>query len=179
VKGRVSIVAACALCAWALPCITAPVGHPPALHADQILWVPDRALIEPERFFRPIATRNGRSVFVDGSASVSFALTGDREALTTELVEQFLGTLWRERDWEYLNPQTPTSFKSGWRHVCGCILLTDANGKPLPREPHYEWYGEWEDSRGNVVQYRLSADGPQIRGYASLIPRHIVDAGPR
>jgi hypothetical protein len=181
VKHRVSIVTACAVSAWALPCITASVSlrDTPALHADLILWVPDRAAIEPETIFRPIATGNGRSVFVDGSASVSFALTGDREALTTELVGHFVGTPWRERDRDYLNSQDPTSFKSGWHHVCGCIVLTDANGKPIRREPHYEWYGEWEDACGNVVQYRLSADGPQVRGYASLIPRHIVDAMPR
>jgi hypothetical protein len=150
-----------------------------ALRADETLWVPDGAAIEPDNHFHPVATVYGRSVFIDGSAHVTFTRRGEREVLTTEVVNHFAGSEWRERERQYLNPQTPTSFKSGWRHVCGCIVMVDVNGKPIPRDPYYDWVGEWENPRGDVVRYMMSAEGPQLRAYASFIPKRIVQSAPR
>jgi hypothetical protein len=150
-----------------------------ALRAGGLLWVPDGATIEPDNIFHPVAIVDGRSVFIDGSAHVAFTRRGEREALTTLVVNHFAGSGWRERDREYLNPQTPTSFKNGWRHVCGCIVMVDGNGKPIPRDPYYDWVGEWENPRGDVVRYMMSAEGPQLRAYASFIPKGIVRSARR
>jgi hypothetical protein len=146
-----------------------------ALRADEILWVPDNAAIEADKIFRPVAVVYGRSVFIDGSAHVAFTMRGEREALTTQIVNHFALTEWRARDREYLNPQIFTSFNTGWRHVCGCIMITDADGRPVSREPYYDWHGEWDNQQGDVVQYALSADGPRLRGYASFIPKRLVE----
>lgn len=150
-----------------------------ALRADEILWVPEDAAIEADHGSRPVRVVYGRSVFIDGSAHVAFSMRGERYALTSQIVNHFAPTEWRERGREYLNPQILTSFKTGWRDVCGCVIVTDADGRPLPGEPHHDWHGEWENRRGDVVRYVLSADGPQLRGYASFIPKRIVQSRPR
>jgi hypothetical protein len=108
-----------------------------------------------------------------------FTIKIDREALSRALVDHFAATAWRERDRDYLNQGIATSFKSGWREVCSCVLMPDKNGTFAAPDPYYDWHGEWENRRGDIVRYNLSTWGPELRGYVSLIPRHLVDAAPR
>lgn len=122
----------------------------------------------------------GRSVYSDGSAAVTFTLTtAERDALSTAVVQHFVNTGWRQRETEYLNPGMPTSFKAGWRHECACVVQIDPQGRPLPAEPYYEWQGEWENRQGDVVRYSLSVVGMHLTGYAACIPKRMVDEATR
>jgi hypothetical protein len=134
-----------------LPSRTGATAQQLATRAARILWVPKHAAIESHSLLYSLAAENGRGVFADGSASVSFRMTGEREPLTSALVEHFAGTEWRPRGWEYLNPPIATSFKTGWRHLCACVWMTDSSGKPVPREPLYDWHGQWQNSHGDIV----------------------------
>lgn len=146
----------------------------PAIGAGNILWLPASAEIRPDSL--SVAVENGRNLYADGGAAVSFTLLGERHELSNGLVSHFCDEGWRQRSTQYLNPQLATSFDEGWRTQCQCVLMTDAHGRPIRREPYYQWRGEWEDRRGNVVTYSLSAEGRQLRGYASYIPKAVVDA---
>ena len=148
------------------------------LSTTDVLFVPPTADILPDAA-TPVATENGRSVFVDGSASVLFELRGERESLSSRIVDHFAVLGWRERPVQYLNPTIPTSFAEGWNRRESGILHFDAQGRVVIPDPLYLWHGEWEDSVGNVVVYNLSAHGEQLRGYASLVPRTLVQASRR
>jgi len=163
----------------ATSCSTSPVDVAAlARGAGTIRWLPAGAEILPDALM-PISAESGRSLFVDGSASVAFTLTGDREELSTGIVRHFTTRGWCQRSTQYLNPQLATSFSEGWAHRCACLIMTDLRGKPVAREPLYQWRGEWNDSRGDVVTYSLSAEGRQLRGYAAYIPKRSVDAAER
>ena len=127
----------------------------------------------------PVATENGRSVFADGSASVRFEVSAEREALSASIISHFATLGWRQRRVEYLNPQVPTSFAEGWKRLESGVLHLDAQGKLIRPETAYQWRGEWEDSLGNVVVYSLFAQAQQVRGYAAHVPKALVDSSPR
>jgi hypothetical protein len=79
----------------------APVSlpqHPDTAGAD-FLWVPTQATVSDDGA-RPVAVKNGRSVYVDGSSAVGFTLIGEREALSSEIVRHYTLTEWRRRDRE-------------------------------------------------------------------------------
>jgi hypothetical protein len=148
------------------------------VHADQILWLPENASMEPA-VFHQISINNGRNVYADGSASVAFVLTDERDELSRSIIQHYANTPWRQRPIQYLNPGLVTSFNDGWRHRCGCVVQSDEAGNPIPREPYYEWHGEWQDAHGNIITYDLSAEGQQLRGYAAFVPKRIVDVTQR
>ena len=120
--------------------------------------------------FRSVAVENGRRRYVDGSASLGFTFTGDREELSDALVWHFAAAGWRQRATQHRNPHIATSFTDGWRHQCACILWRGSDGKLIEREPYFTWHGEWEDLRGNVVTYRLSGEGRMLHGDAAYSP---------
>jgi hypothetical protein len=145
-----------------------------AIAAVDNLWVPANAFIQSIAS-RPVMVENGRSIWADGSSALGFAPDTDREEFVRQLVRHFEEAGWRQRNTHYLNPGLATSFESGWQSRCACAILTDPLGKPIPREPFHEWHGEWESIRGDVLTYDLSAEGPELRGYASFVPRRLVN----
>ena len=79
-----------------------------------VLWIPADASVTPQGT-EPVAIRDDRYLYVDGSASVSFTLTSDRQRALTHVVDHFERLGWRPRATQYMNPHLPTSFGSGWR----------------------------------------------------------------
>jgi hypothetical protein len=136
--------------------------------AANTLWLPAGAEItlDPRG---AVSIQRGRSLYVDGTAHVSFSVTGERHKLAAALICHFTTSGWRQRTTQYMNPRFATSFKDGWH----------PEGKPILREPQYEWRGEWEDPLGNIVAYSLAAEGRLVRGYAVYIPQPLADAARR
>jgi hypothetical protein len=144
-----------------------------------VLWLPEEAVVEPHSQ-GSVASRNGRSVYVDRTAAVAFTITIDRERLSGALVEHFAQLGWRQRQMQHVNPQRPTSFASGWRIVGNGLLISMPGGRPLPaREPYYQWRGEWEEAEGNLLEYAVGGEGREIRGRASYAPRIVAAAAMR
>jgi hypothetical protein len=168
---RVVVVAVAALCACA--CAGAvDSGHRSAAIAD-LLWLPPDATIRDD-VARPVRVENGRSVYIDGSASVAFDVEAEPDELTTRIVERVSSPGWRPRSTQYLNPQLPTSFRGGWTVHGGGVMSDDlATGRQF--EPYRRWHGEWEDRSGNIIVYVLGGQGTHIRGAASYVPRALVD----
>jgi hypothetical protein len=139
-----------------------------------ILWVPANAMLERD-LLRPVAVRHRRSVYRDGSAAVGFTVTADRDELSDQATAYFKERGWRQRRTQYLNPQVPTSFHSGWRLQCSCTFMTDVKDNRVTPESLHLWEGEWENDRGDVVTYLFVAEGRRMRGYASCDPSRIVE----
>ena len=108
-----------------------------------------------------MALRNGRSVYVDGSAAVIFTVQRGPTSLSDLLGRHFADNGWLPRATQYMNPHLPTSFALGWRTLPVGVLTLDRGGAPVTREP-YGWTGEWENDRGAVV-YSLHSEGCEIR----------------
>jgi hypothetical protein len=168
----------CTLPALAACSVPAHSLWEPVVRLDDVLWLPPGAAVLQDAF-TPVRIANGRSLHVDGSASVVFTVAADREALSYTLRRHFAALEWNERTTEYLNPRIPTSFGEGWIHECGCVIPTDARGNRVSVDPYYKWRGEWQNAAGNVVTYSLSALGRQLRGYAAYVPRRIVSRSQR
>jgi hypothetical protein len=64
--------------------------------AAALLWLPADARLGGDAA-RPIAVRNGRSTYVDGSAAIAFSIGCDQEELSHLIVEHFAATNWRQR----------------------------------------------------------------------------------
>ena len=151
-----------------LALIVLPIQNHSAIAAD-ILWVPVSATLQPDAA-APVLVKNGRSIYVDGSGSVGFIIEGDREAVARQIVRHFAHEGWSQRALQHLNPRLATSFESGWERRCICLTQADAHGNAIPREPLYQWRGEWENGRGDLLTYALSAEGQHVRGYAEFLP---------
>jgi hypothetical protein len=145
----------------------------PDTTAAEVLWLPIDAVIESDAA-RPVMFKDGRSIYIDDTGAVVFSLNADREELTRQVVQHFATTEWQQRERQFLNPDTATSFAGGWERRCSCVMLTDWQGNPVAREPFYQWHGEWEDLTGNLVTYTLSGEGRQLRGHASYRPLKVV-----
>lgn len=73
----------------------------------------------------------------------------------------------RQRESQWLNLRSPTSFHSGWQSGgCGCVLPDDPDERAeMLAHPTRSsgWTGEWEDRFGNIVRYSptmaINADG--------------------
>ena len=148
------------------------VAIPDRSGAD-ILWLPAEAVIRPDAA-RPVAVKNGRSVYVDGSSGVAFAIDGERQQISDRLVQHFAREGWRQRDTQLMNPQIATSFAAGWESDGGGLIQMDPAGRAAPQEPYLKWQGEWEDARGDMVSYGLGGQGRQLYGYASSLPHDVV-----
>jgi hypothetical protein len=135
---------------------------------SEVLWLPEGAVVDRHRS-RSGAVENGRRRYADGSASLGFTFTGDREELSAALVRHFAAAGWRQRATQHRNPDVATSFADGWRHHCACILSRGPDGKLIQREPYFTWHGEWEDLPGNVVTYSLSGEGRMLHGDAAYV----------
>jgi hypothetical protein len=168
---RILLTASLAVTSWGASAVR--VSEP-----TNILWLPAGAEIRLDRV-GAISIQRGRSLYVDGTAHVAFNVTGERHALSDSLIRHFTTSGWRQRTTQYLNPRFATSFNDGWQHQCACIVETDPEGKPIRREPQYEWRGEWEDPLGNIVTCSLGAEGRRVRGYAAYIPQPLADAARR
>jgi hypothetical protein len=138
----------------------------------ELLWLPPEAKLLDDVFFKPVVIKNGRSIYMGGSAWVRFTIDTDREELSSRIVEHFAATAWRQRRTEYMNPQIATSFERGWEVHGGGVIGDHASS----REPFRQWHGEWEDARGNVLTYDLGGSGRQLTGVASYVPRSVVEA---
>jgi hypothetical protein len=136
-----------------------------------VLWLPSEATLVDD-MCKPVEIKNGRSIYVDGTAGVTFRIAADPEELSRGIVQHFAATTWRPRGTEYLNPQDATSFERGWDVRYGGAIA----GRTTPHEPYRQWHGEWEDERGNIVTYHLGGIGHQLRGIASYLPRSVVEA---
>jgi hypothetical protein len=140
----------------------------------EVLWLPASAVPE-EDAARPVLIRNGRSIYVDGSGAVVFSVAGDCDAVARDIRTHFEHSAWRPRSTQDLNPHIAISISSGCHPHGGGVIPMDANGRPVSHGPFNEWYGEWENERGDIVSYVVGGTGQQLRGYASYVPRHVVD----
>jgi hypothetical protein len=143
--------------------------------AADVLWLPAEAVSEKDRF-RPVLTKNGRSIYSDGSAGVFFSIAIPCDDVARGVTEHFAQTNWRPRSTEWLNPGTVTSFGSGCQRVGGGVIQKDSTGRPIQTGPYLQWRGEWEDGRGDILTYMFGGTGPVMRGVASYVPRQVVEA---
>jgi hypothetical protein len=125
---------------------------------------------------RPVAVKNGRNIYQDGSADVTFTISGDREQVTQSLIRHFADAGWHERSTQILNPQVATSFARGWQHRGGGVLPQVREDQATPQEPYVAWQGEWENGRGDLVTYDLGGQGRVFRGYAGYLPHSVAEA---
>jgi hypothetical protein len=142
--------------------------------ASEVLWLPANATIELD----PITGKASRTVYADGSGGVGFtAANADRDELTRQLAQHFEQHGWHARPTTSIDfPGRVTSFIAGWtKQACGCLVLTDREGKPIPAVKTSEWIGEWEDTRGDVITYSLRAIDDLVYGYAGYVPAWIVE----
>jgi hypothetical protein len=140
-----------------------------------ILWLPEYAVLERDAA-SPVAIKNGRSIYVDGTGSVVFSMVLSCDNVAKDLRGHFARTEWRPRATQYLNPQIATSFDSGCeRHGGGAIPL----GSVVAPEPFIGWRGEWENGRGDIVSYSFGGIGQRMRGYAAYVPRDLVELSRR
>jgi len=133
-----------------------------------VLWLPQGSVLEHDGI-EPLALKNGRSIYVDGSSAVVFSISADRQRVSDLLIRHFASEGWRHRTTQRLNPSFPTSFEGGWERHCGCVFRRD-----LPREPYFKWRGEWENDRGDEVSYAVEGLGNHLRGYAAYIPHGLL-----
>lgn len=114
-----------------------------------------------------------------GEGAVGFASSEDAhaQAWPALLIEHLASRGgWRQRESQWLNPTSPTSFRSGWQSGgCGCVLPDDSDERAeVLAHPTRSsgWTGEWEDLFGNIVKYSLTMaindrwSGPRGNGYA-------------
>ena len=146
----------------------------PNTAAAEILWLPAGVGLEDD-LTRPVFVRNGRSIFVHGSGAVVFSVTADCAAVATEITKHFEHTQWQQRSTQELNPGLATSFSSGCRSRGGCAIQLDSNGRLIPHEPYNDWHGEWENQRGDIVTYDVGGTGRRLNGYASYVPRNVLE----
>lgn len=157
---------------------TEPSTPVPDDAAAGILWLPAEARLEN---YDPSARiKDGRGVYVDGSAAVAFSITAGCDDVARRISEHFRPPEWQARSTQYLNPELPTSFKLGCQRLKGGgVLQLDSEGRPIPPQSYREWRGEWENGSGDIVSYVFGGPGELLRGYASYLPRHVVEAGRR
>jgi hypothetical protein len=161
-------VGACAATGWPSPTDTASA-------VAETLWLPASAVLDQDAA-RPVLIRNGRSIYIDGSGAVVFNIEGDCDAVAREIVRHFRQTEWQPRATQDLNPQIATSFNTGCRSSHGGgIVPTDLNGRPVSQGPSMHWHGEWQNEAGDILNYSIGGSGRQLRGYASYIPRVVVE----
>ena len=140
-----------------------------AVAAADLLWLPDAAQFEGDAA-EPVKVHNGRSIYVDGTASVVFSIDSDQQELSRRIVEHFAETGWRQRRTQYLNPALATSFEQGWQEHGGGLAFGGGD-QSVPPQPYRRWQGEWEDQGGNLITYYLAGQGRRLRGHALYIPR--------
>ena len=56
--------------------------------AAQILWLPDHAVLARD-LARPVIIKKGRSIYVDSSGAVAFAIQSDRTEVSDRIVQHF------------------------------------------------------------------------------------------
>jgi hypothetical protein len=72
-----------------------------------------------------------------------------------DLMAHFQSHSWRPRSTQWLNPRLGTSFTTGWRHQCACLVSLDDSGHIVSPRGSDEWTGEWENDDGDVIAYHL------------------------
>lgn len=122
-----------------------------------LLWLPPEAQIQPDRT-QPLLVRNGRSVYVDGSAAVYFTIDMDCDDLAARVLTQAGAARWHRRSTPVDNPNQ--GLPAGNR----CLQSAGDIG----------WAGEWDDARGNVIRYAFGGSGRQLRGEAGFRPHDLV-----
>lgn len=148
------------------------VGAADTSAADD-LWTPAKATLQPDAA-RPVAIKNGRSIYIDGTAAVYFHADIEREALTTQLMAYVEKRGWRQRSTEFLNPGRATSFASGWRHQCACLLRSNPDGRPRPSDGIFKWHGEWANDRDDQLGYDFFTDGGIAVGAGWYLPANVA-----
>ena len=138
-------------CGWRTPV----PSHDPAM-AD-LLWLPPQAQIQPAQD-NPQLVRNGRSVYSDGRAAVSFLVEMPCDDLVGKLITQASSLEWHRRSTPIENPEQ--TLPTGNR----CLQTTDG----------IMWAGEWDDPRGHVIRYSFVGLGAQLRGEARFMPHDLV-----
>lgn len=126
-----------------------------------ILFVPVDAKVDPPAPFGPIAVKNGRRIYIDGTTDIWFSVDADRQKLTTQLIRYFAARL--------ASTHEPIP-ESGDRdvicrrrqHGCACLISRDANGHLKQRGQLFEWQGEWENARHDQVTYYFFAEDRAI-----------------
>jgi hypothetical protein len=173
------LVSLALFCYVTIACHVLGVEHEPDesnTAADKMaaaLWVPPSASIRGDARL-PFLVKDGRSVYWDGSGSVTFDVDTNPEPLSASVVAHFAGTEWQPRATQYLNPQMATSFERGWQSRCSCVIQVDANDNPLPHREYHEWEGEWQNARGDIVVYHLGGLDDDLHGYAEYVPHESV-----
>lgn len=145
-----SVVSACG---WQAP---PPPARDPAV-AD-LLWLPPQAQMQPDQT-NPLLVRNGRSVYEDGTAGVSFTVDMDCDELVGLVLTQASSSEWHRRSTPLDNPQE---------------VLPPGNRCLPGSSGDAGWAGEWNDNRGNVISYRFGGPPRQLRGKATFQPHDLV-----
>ena len=142
----------------------------------EILWLPVGARLS-EDAASPVLVRNGRSIYIDGSGAVAFSLTADCVDVAKDISQYFERTEWQPRSTQDLNPGMATSFSSGCEPQGGggLVIELDSNGHQIPYGPYFKWHGEWQNDAGDILTYIVGGTGQELSGYASYVPRHLVD----
>lgn len=155
--------------------LTGPERTTSIARAADVLWLPPAAHIQFDTT-GAIAVNKGRATYIDGSNPVAFALSGDREDTARQITQHCADIGWRQRERQHMNPRHSTSFQDGWQSRCACVIPTDAAGHslPLPTDRLYEWHGEWENDRGDILTYDLSVAGNRLNGFAAFVPASVV-----
>jgi hypothetical protein len=154
------------------PAAVADSAPDPAV-AD-VLWLPNDKTILLKDSSQPALVKNGRSVYSDGTAGVSFTVVLPCEDAGRQVTEHFSRTDWRPRSTEWLNPHNVTTFGECQRHGGG-IVPADPEGHPLPMDPYMRWHGEWQNERGDILIYEFGGSGMSVTGVASYLPRKAAE----
>jgi hypothetical protein len=145
--------------------------------AAETLWLPAESVLR-EDAARPVRIKNGRSIYIDGSGAVVFTVS-DCNLAARQITAHFAQTQWQPRS-TYLTPEMRSLYKSGCQPFSiGGVMESGSNGPQHPNQPYVGWQVESENGRGDIVSYRIGGTGQQLLGYASYVPRKVVESSKR
>jgi hypothetical protein len=134
-------------------------NHTVDMTGADLLWLPATARLRPPIPIGPVATKNGRNVYIDDTADVYFEIDIDRDALASQVTSHFAVLGWQQRSDQMVNPGLATSFAGGWQ----------------PRHRLFLWHGEWDNAHHDLLTYDFMADGPHVHGGAYYQPVAVVE----
>lgn len=120
----------------------------------ELLWLPSDARLRKD-VMQPVVIRNGRSIYVDGSAAVYFDVATACDELARTVSARFTDSVWRRRTSGLYNPQQALPLGDDCLRSMG-----DTRG----------WRAEWENRRGDIITYAFGGEANQLHGEAAYLP---------